>query len=241
MTEARAPQAAQRPREDWFDETFVAYWIDQQDTRTDERQRQFVRLRSVVPKTAEEEFRYMNLGAGPGHLDEVLLEQFRGAHATLVDGAPGMLNEARRRLKRFESRVEFVQADLATPEWTSALAGPFDVAVSSIALHNLRDPRRIRQVYAETCDLLAEGGLFLNLDYVRATRPAFAPFAPWAAQDPDAEFNHARGHGGAPGTVEEQLGWLREAGFAGADCFWKEFQVALMAGMRERVRVPGSD
>jgi len=245
MTEATRDQImaqrAQRPRENWFDEEYVSYWIDEQDQRANERMRQFVRIRALVPKDPRQEFRYINVGAGAGHLDEVLLEHFQGAHATLQDGARGMLEAARQRLRRFESRVDYVQADLATPDWTEALTGPFDVAVSSIAIHNLRQPSRIRQIYSEIHDLLDAGGLFLNLDYVRVTRPGFSAFAPWAAKDADAGFSYARGGGGSPGTVEEQLGWLREAGFAGAECFWKEFQVALLAGMREALLVPGAE
>jgi tRNA (cmo5U34)-methyltransferase len=229
-----------RPREDWFDDEFVVYWINQQESRFDERNRQFVRLRAVLPRDADEEFRYIDLGAGAGHLDVVLLEHFGRARATILDGSPAMLAGARNRLARFGDRVEFVQGNLATPEWIAGVQGPFDAAVSTIALHNLWEPRRLRQLYAEVHELLGEGGLFLNLDYVRATRPALAPLAAWAAKDPDAGFDTARGGAGFPGTVEEQLGWLREAGFAGADCPWKEFSVALMLGVRGGFHIPQS-
>jgi tRNA (cmo5U34)-methyltransferase len=242
MAEGPRDQAAtlraQRPREDWFDEGFVSYWIDEQAARANERQRQFVRIRALVPKLPEQQFRYINLGAGPGHLDEVLLAHFPNAQATLLDGSPGMLQAASERLKRFESRAEYVQADLATPDWTRSVAGPFDIAVSSIALHNLRQPSRIRQLYAEVCELITPGGAFINLDYVRLGRVALTPLAALAAKDPDAQFTGARGGGGGPGTVEEQLGWLREAGFACAECFWKEWQVAILAGFRDPIQIP---
>lgn len=236
-----AAQEGQRPREDWFSDEYVAYWLDQQGQRAEERRRQFMRIRAVLPKEPGQEFRYINLGAGPGNLDEVLLEQFRGAQATLVDGSLAMLAEARRRLGRFEDRVELVQANLTSPEWAGAVRGPFDVAVSTIALHNLRDPGRLRQLYAEIYRLLGGGGLFLNLDYVRIARPSLVPLAAWAAKDPDAEFGRSRGGNNQPGTVEEQLGWLREAGFACAECLWKEFQVALMAGVRDQLDLPGGE
>src|SRR6187551_2995698 len=100
----------ERRHENWFDEEYVEEWIERQDARADERRRQFVIVRSMVPKTPEQEFRYINLGAGPGNLDEVLLERFKGAEAVLVDGSMAMLAEARRRLERFEGRVEYVQA-----------------------------------------------------------------------------------------------------------------------------------
>jgi tRNA (cmo5U34)-methyltransferase len=235
---AASAASAARPREDWHSGEFVSFWIDQQEERYVERHRQFVRIRSVIPKRRDEAFRYVNLGAGPGILDELLLADFPGASATLVDVAAGMHNDARRRLERFGNRVEYVQGDFATTAWASALNGPFDIAVSSIALHNLREANRIRALYAETHGLLADGGPFVNLDYVRSTSSAFVPVAAWAARDPEAEFERARAGGNQPGTVEEQLGWLREAGFTAADCPWKEWQVALMVGIRGQVSAP---
>lgn len=227
-----------RPHEDWFSEDYIAYWLERQEERAEERRRQFVMVRAVIPKNADQEFRYLNLGAGPGHLDEVLLEQFPGAQATLVDGSLAMLAEARKRLDRFEDRVEFVQGNLATPDWTGAVSGPFDLAVSTIALHNLRDPLRLRALYAETYGLLGHGGLFLNLDYVRLARPSLGSLAAWAGKDHEAGFAGRHGGAGVPGTVEEQLGWLREAGFACADCFWKDFNTALMGGLRDHLHLP---
>jgi tRNA (cmo5U34)-methyltransferase len=232
---------AHRPHEDWANEEYVAFWLEREGARADQRQRQFAMVRSLIPKEHDQEFRYVNLGAGPGNLDEVLLAQFHGAQATLVDGSLQMLAEARKRLERFENRVEFVQANLASPEWTGAVKGPFDVAVSTIALHNLRDPNRLRQLYTETYGLLGHGGIFLNYDYVRIARPELLPLARWATKDPDSGFSGSHGGSNLPGTVEEQLGWLREAGFACAECFWKEFQSALMAGIRDHLHLPDGE
>jgi hypothetical protein len=61
-----------------------------------------------------------------------------------------------------------VQGDLATAAWRDAVRGQFDVAVSTIALHNLEDPRLIRDLYREIYEVVADGGLFMNLEYGRA-------------------------------------------------------------------------
>lgn len=227
-----------RPREDWFDEDFVNSWLNQQDERGEERQRQFNMVRALVPKTPDQPFRYLNIGAGPGHLDEVLLSRFTEAEATLLDGSLAMLAAARRRLDPFEGRAEFVQANLASHDWLGGVKGPFDLVVSTIAIHNLRDPRRVRELYAEIFGLMGHGSLFLNLDYVRLAGPTLEPLAGWARNDPEAGFNGTHGGRGLPGTVEEQLGWLREGGFATAECLWREFQIALLVGVRDHVHLP---
>jgi tRNA (cmo5U34)-methyltransferase len=241
-------QLQREHHEDWFDDQFVEGWIEEQGARKTERERQFARIAALVPRHHDEPFRYLNVGAGPGPLDALLLSRFPRAEATLLDGSPVMLEHARAELATFEGRASFVQANLAESDWAAGL-GPFDLAVSSIAIHNLRESRLVRTLYADVFDLLAEGGFFMNLDYVRMASTTLGPLGAWAAQDADAGFLRVGGGGGrapvrrgggggAAGTVEENLVWLREAGFAPVDCFWREFRVALFGGFKGEVHVP---
>lgn len=231
-------QTQQRPREDWADDQFVATWLDRQNERGAERARQFVIVRSFVPKHPEEPFRYLNVGSGDGRLDDVLLERFTAAAATLLDGSPLMLERAMERLQRFGSRVTAVRGDLSSPSWREAVEAPFDLVVSTIAVHNLADPARIRRLYAEIYDVVAEGGFFMNFDYVRVPSPRVRELVAWASGDPEAGYLSRSTGGQASGSLDEQLGWLREAGFAPVDCFWKEFQATLFGGFKGAFRVP---
>lgn len=232
-------ETRRRLQEDWSDESYVVDWLNRQQGRTDERLRQFAIVRSLLPYAHDQPFSYLNVGAGDGWLDEVLLSRFSKAEATLVDGSEVMVESAASRLVPFGEHVRVIRANLATPEWHSIVGGPFDVAVSTIAIHNLRTPTRIRALYGEIYGLLREGGLFLNLDYVRPSTPALRPLGRWAASDQEAGYiSPTSGGGGSPGTIEEQLIWLREAGFAPVDCFWKEFQAALFGGFKGPFSVP---
>lgn len=232
-------ETVRRSRENWFDDTFVAAWLVDQQDRTVERLRQFAIIRSLIPRSTHEPFRYLNIGAGDGWLDELLLSRFTSAAATLVDGSALMVDRARARLASYGGRVHVVQTNLASPEWGEPVGEDFDLAVSTIAIHNLREAARIRTLYAEVFRTLAPKALFLNLDYARPVSPVLAPLSRWAHADPEHPFlTHASGGGGSAGTVEEQLVWLREAGFAPVDCLWKEFQVALFGGAKGALRVP---
>lgn len=231
-------EARSRGRENWADESYVAEWLDRQRDRVQERERQFAMVRSLIPRAHDEEFRYLDIGAGDGWLDSFILERYSRARAVLVDRSALMLERARQRLAAYGNRVVTAQVDLASPEWVQSVPGPIDIAVSTIAIHNLRDPLRIRTLYAEVYDLLTEGGFFLNLDYVRAATPALRALARRAAADPDAGYVARSSSGGNPGTIEEQLVWLREAGFMATECFWKEFNAALFGGFKGRVHIP---
>lgn len=231
-------QTQSRPREDWADDRFVATWLDRQNDRGAERARQFVVVRSFVPRYPDESFRYLNVGAGDGRLDEVLLERFTAAKATLIDGSHLMVERAMERLQRFGPRASAVRGDLASPAWTEALEPPFDLVVSTIAVHNLADPGRIRKLYAEIYDVVADGGFFMNFDYVRAPSLRVRELVNWASGDPEAGYLSRSTGGQASGSLDEQLGWLREAGFAPVDCFWKEFQATLFGGFKGKSPLP---
>jgi tRNA (cmo5U34)-methyltransferase len=241
MHEMHTTGSAPRLEEDWFDEAFVAHWIDRERGRAALRARHFGMLRALLPFKTDASFRYLNVGAGPGALDELILARYPKANAVLLDSSPVMLRHATQRLAPFGERASCAQADLSSPEWVTAVRGPFDAVVSCIAIHNLRDPRLVRRLYADIQNLLGEGRGFFNLDYVRSANEHLRPVARWAAADEDGGFIGGGGRGGSdhfPGTVEEQVQWLREADFAFADCFFKDFGTALIGAFRGIPTVP---
>jgi ubiquinone/menaquinone biosynthesis C-methylase UbiE len=77
-----------------------------------------------------------------------------------------MLEYARTRLTEFNDRVTYINSDLLQSNWFALFEHPFDAVVSSIAIHNVRSPERIRGIYHEIAGLLTAGGCFLNCDLV---------------------------------------------------------------------------
>ena len=222
----------------WSDEAFVADWIARQEAQSAERRPLFAKVRALLPKGLGESFRYANLGAGPGNLDELVLDRFTGARAVLIDGSQPMLEHARKRLARFGDRAELVTADIALPGWEATAGGPFDVVVAARAVHHAGDPDRIRALFQEILGALSPGGVFINLDYVRFADPAFQQLGVWGGGDPDAAYQIATPHMELPASVEDQLTWLREAGFAAAECVYREFQTVIVVAARDELRVP---
>jgi SAM-dependent methyltransferase len=75
-----------------------------------------------------------------------------------------MLDQARQRLADRAGQLRYVLCDLTDPSWPRQVGGPFDLAVSAIALHNLGDPKKIYACYHAIHGLLKPGGRFLNCD-----------------------------------------------------------------------------
>jgi tRNA (cmo5U34)-methyltransferase len=228
-------------REDWSDERWVAEWIERQGARAALRNRQFAMLRAMLPFATDESFAYVNVGSGPGTFDAVVLRRYPRARAILVDISPLMLERAAHALGPMADRARYVHADISARDWAAALDGEeVNAAVSCIAIHNLREPALIRAVYADCYQLLADGGVFFNFDYVRMATPELHALGAWAGSDAEGGFAPGGGGSGMPGTADEQVGWLREAGFAPADCFYREFRMALFGGCKGTLRLPAA-
>src|SRR5208282_307869 len=94
----------------------------------------------------------------------------------------------------------YVQCDLRDPSWIDRIGGPFDLAVSAIAIHNLGDLAAMAACYRGIVRVLKPGVPFLDYDL-------FDRF------------------GGIP--VHTRL--LQEAGFGRVDLIWQQSPVAIAA------------
>jgi hypothetical protein len=61
---------------------------------------------------------------------------------------------------------------------------------------------------------------------------------PWVAKDAEAGLNGRSGGADMPGTLQEQLGWLSEAGFACVEVPWKNMNAVLLCALRDHVHMP---
>ncbi|HUP05373.1 MAG TPA: class I SAM-dependent methyltransferase [Bryobacteraceae bacterium] len=165
--------------------------------------------------------RVLDLGAGGGRLLALVRSARPRAEYVALDFSPAML-ETLSRLFGGVSGVSIVAHDFDAP---LPAIGPFDLVVSSFAIHHVSHTRK-RALYQEVFALLAPNGLFLNLEHVASPTPhlheAFLEAISETNEDPSNKLLDA----GA------QLGWLREIGFVDVDCHWKWRELALLAGAK---------
>ncbi|MCC6804387.1 MAG: class I SAM-dependent methyltransferase, partial [Anaerolineae bacterium] len=90
-------------------------------------------------------------------------------------------------------------------------------------------------------DVLASGGIFINADQMLGTSAANEQIyqQAWEAtirkQGSTAADIHAaneRMKADQTSTLEDQLRWLREAGFADVDCWYKRYRFAVYSGRK---------
>lgn len=195
--------------------------------------------------------RFLDLGCGSGLLAIAVLAQYPAARATLVDYSEPMMDAAKDLLGGDVTVPRFVIADLVEPGWVDAVIhdGPFDAAVSGFAIHHLAHERK-QTLYREIFELLQPGAVFVNVEHV-------ASATPWAeAQFDEAMIDSLSDYQTQTGTnqsreqiahdyhgredkaanvlapVDEQCRWLNEAGFDDVDCYFKYFELAVLAGRK---------
>ena len=150
----------------------------------------------------------LELGVGTGVTSARLLAAHPGARFVGLDASAPMLEAARAAIPA--ERVELVLGRLEDP----LPAGPFDLVVSALAVHHL-DPAGKRDLFRRVAARLTPGARFVLADVVVPRDPA------------DARVEIEAGYD-LPSTVEEQLGWLRDAGLR-ARVTWEEADLAVIA------------
>jgi len=187
----------------WDSREYVSKWAAGQDPKEKDREEAFQVLADTIPYGKNLPIRILDLGAGYGALTKSLLERFPKATAICQDGSKEMAKLGSERMKSFAGRFAYMICDFSKPGWTKQIEGQFEAIVSSIAIHNVREPKIVERIYRDVFPLVKPAGCFLNFD---------RPRPPW----------------------DEQLEFLRGAGFQGVKIFWQGEMRAVFGGFRDK-------
>jgi ubiquinone/menaquinone biosynthesis C-methylase UbiE len=190
---------------EWHSAEYVDWWITRDLSRDAERRKRLQAMLAHANLAADAEFSVLDVGGGYGVVSEEVLAAFPRARVTLQDYSQPMLEAARQRLRADDDRISFVLADLTDPGWTGRVGGPFDLAVSAIVIHNLRDLTAIAACYRGVAQVLKPGGLFLDYDLF---------------------FDEI-------GGIARHVALLSEAGFAHVECLWQQAPLATLKASKD--------
>jgi tRNA (cmo5U34)-methyltransferase len=241
---------------DWHSHRYAHEWIDRQD---DDSRVYLRHITHLLPFDPEDDIRVLDIGAGYGALTRLILDAFPHSRVVVHDYAEPMLRQARDYLSAASDAVTFVRGDLLDENWHRDISGGFDAVVSSIAIHNVRRPGRIRAIYRDVFSLVSPGGCFFNVDYVtpsaervrqarrhqqlmeqryqlRRSTGVWQPIAEVERQVAESS-QRDNSHGEVEqASLGDHLSWLAEAGFGQVECFWHDGRRALVGGFRDAGR-----
>jgi tRNA (cmo5U34)-methyltransferase len=227
----------------WRSEAIVATWAAEEAKRERRRVAQRRLMAVLLPFGEQDEFTFLDLGAGTGAASRAILGLRPRSTAVLADFSAQMMRAGEREMQAFAGRYTYVEFDMTTGQWPAAIPAALDAVVTSMCVHHLPDERK-RGLFAEIYDRLAPGGWYLNYDPVRAEDPLVE--AAWERvndhENPETAAQHAHR------TPEEQARWdnhvryiiplarqleyLESAGFRGIDVYWKHLESVIYGGCR---------
>lgn len=186
----------------------------------------------LIPADAQ---RILDLGAGSGVLTAFVRQGFPAARIHLLDFSAPMLDLAKKRLGE-DTGLTYEVGDYTRVTLPEGL----DAIVSALSIHHLDDADK-PGLFARAYEALRPGGVFVNADQVLGPTPELEARykALWLAQvrengatEQQISDSLYRQQEDRCATVSQQLQWMREAGFADADCWFKDNRFAVMAGTK---------
>jgi tRNA (cmo5U34)-methyltransferase len=155
--------------------------------------------------------RILDLGIGSGLTAAQVLEAHPEAYLTGVDASEAMLEAAHASLDPERTDLLSGRLEEALPE------GPFDLVISSLAVHHLDGPGKA-ELFSRIAAVLAPGGRFVLADLV-------------APPDPADVVTPIDGIEDTPSSLDDQLGWLQAAGLD-PEVTWHYRDLAVVRAVR---------
>jgi tRNA (cmo5U34)-methyltransferase len=214
-----------------FNQTTDYYdsWIRKAVPGYDEMRRIALELLPVPSPTPLE---ILDLGAGTGLFSSLVLTVNPTAHFTLWDVADKMLEVAKDRFADSAARFGYVVDDYRSFDEKDT----YHLVISSLSIHHLSDPEK-QQLFRLVYQALKSGGIFLNIDQIKGPTPELQELygRKWEELTRLNGATEAEVQGGIErrrlydreATMENQLQWLREAGFQEVDCVYKKWLIGL--------------
>lgn len=179
--------------------------------------------------------RILDLGAGTGLLTQLLWKKHPRAQFQLVDMSQEMLNIAKNRFSG-QKNFEYVNNDYLKYDF----GGLFDIIVSSLSIHHLNH-ENIESLYQKIYDHLKPDGIFLNADQVIGPSPYSENIYKenWlevidnaCLQEDDKKIILERMEFDNPATLEDNIKWLKKAGFNDVDVYYKYYNFVVLYGRK---------
>ena len=227
----------------WHSEEMVQHWVKEATAQERNRAEQRKLMADLLPFGDHQEFTFLDLGAGTGAASRAILERHPRATAILADFSAQMMGAGESQMQPFAGRYRTVEFDMTTGEWPDGIPSQLDAIVTSMCVHHLTDERK-QGLFGEIFEHLVPGGWYFNYDPVSAPDPAVGQIWQRISDRENPETAHRRHHR----TPEEQARWenhvryiipldqqlkyLRSAGFAGIDIFWKKLENVIYGGYR---------
>src|SRR3989338_100295 len=180
----------------------------------------------------------LELGTGTGMLTELIASSYPKAKIVGIDLTNEMLSQAEKNLKKLKNRLTLKRGDFSS----TPFGINFDAVISSLSIHHLT-PDAKKKLYKKIYIYLKKGGIFINADMVKSESEYIQKLymKKWEGFMRAGRVNENNIKRRLQGvkkvdiydTFEDQLDWLKRAGFEDVDVFWKYWNFAVFGGFKK--------
>lgn len=169
-----------------LDELLALWWAEQGKEKT----RDLELIASVLPFSADQPIRALDLCCGPGDVGRAIRRQYANAEIDCVDRDPFLTAICKGVNRREKIPGKILVRDLMDDGWQTDLSSSYDAVATANALHWF-DATRALDLCKEVHALLRSGGVFVLAEPADPEEP-FAPgFVEWKEKQPP---RYAREH-----------------------------------------------
>ena len=228
--------------DDWLNPDFARKWDARAEVGNPTRSDQLDLVTTLVAAEYRPGSTILDLGAGSGQFEALLLSARPDTRIVVVDSSPAMLAIATERLSAARERVSFVEGDFAEPERIGLPPRDYGIALLIQTLHHVPHDRK-RRVLMMLARTLSPGGLLILVDRLTlgdgALRSVHGSMWSWLERraavksgwSADGLFRRIANKEDHTASLEEHLSMMREAGFTAA-CLQLELNRAVFVGRR---------
>jgi tRNA (cmo5U34)-methyltransferase len=146
-----------------------------------------------------------------------------------------MLDVAKDRF-RGNSNVKYIVADYSKYHFVEK----YDMVVSALSIHHLKDEEK-KEIYKKSYSLLKQNGILINADQVYGETLFIENLNKniWRQYIEDSGLPEEEILAGyerikldKESTLDQQMNWLKEAGFCDISCIYKFYHFAVMFGRK---------
>jgi tRNA (cmo5U34)-methyltransferase len=185
-----------------------------------------------IPFPRSQGLKILDLGAGTGLYSWHVLQKYKDSTFVLTDVAGKMLDISKARFAEFQNQFSFIIGDYRE----SLPDGEFDLVISSLSIHHL-DNLEKQRLFGRIFTKLRRGGVFINVDQIMAPSEHFKElyWSTWlrkvrqagADEDLIQKSIQRRTEFDKDSTLQEQVDWLKDAGFEKVDCIYRHYFVGV--------------
>lgn len=179
----------------------------------------------------------MELGTGTGMLTELILASYPDVRINGIDLTNEMLIQAEKKLRKYKDRLSLKSGDFNTIHF----GNNYDAVVSSLSIHHLTSNDK-KKLYKKIFNSLKKGGVFINADMVKSEsgfiqKLYLTKWKNFMRRGNVSKESIKRRLQGVKkvdiyDTAQDQLTWLKKAGFKSVDVFWKYWNFAVFGGFK---------